>query len=642
MAFRALRAAGLLAGLGLTALAAHQQQQRRQEYQQRTMSFSPFSDRPRHLDLTGDREVVYCHNCANEWYNDEHGLECPRCHGEICEIVRCQLTPPVAHCLLTTLFQITPENDPRDIQPSHPHDHARDHGYDHPDPGEADIGDGNAFLPPGFLPPPNMNRNRADRPPVDPGSDQEVFQRFQETLNMLMGFNSPAGQPGRANRETMFGGPSPFGAPGTTGTTQTRIFRGPGRAAFSITTTFPAAGLQGRDPMQMGHDQNHNHNDDFDMYGSPPSQHTPHRMPALTLVAVRTPTADRRSRIFGNAMGSGNVRSPQVQFGQPPLEGGLHNLLSLFFPGLGGPNAVHGDAVYSQEALDRIITQLMEAHPQSNAAPPATEDAIESLEKKKLDRAMMGESDKAECTICIDEMNIGDEVTVLPCKHWFHGECVVLWLKEHNTCPICRTPIEKREGNGANGDSGGSADNQRRASAGGVAGGARFGGWFGAGSGSSSNPWASRESDSPSGIPVGSHQHRGARSHEERQARLNAIRNLAGPSSYGQPTPDSSRDRRDSWSPTSPPPGSSSARERSPTRPRPDRTNSSSWTSQRSGRSGHNTGGGSGGGSSNPITWLRDRFSGNGGGSNNNNGSNNNSNNSNNTNANNGTDRRRS
>lgn len=596
------------------------------------MSFSQRPDRgdggPQHLDLTGDREVVYCHRCSNEWYNDEHGLECPRCQSDICEIVRCQQrTPPGAHCLLTTLPQITPDNDPREIQPDtqypNPQDHARDHGYDHPDPDEDDIGDVDNFLPPGFFPPPSMNRDRQNRAPVDPSSQQEVFASLQETLSMLIGFNNPPGQPGRPNRETLFGGQSPFGAPGTTGTTQTRIIGGPGRSTFSITTStiFPGAGAQGGDHMHMGHDQNHNHNDDFDMYGPPPSQRILHRMPEMTLIAVRTSNPDRRSRIFRNAMGSGNVRPPQVQFGQPPIEGGLHNLLSLFLPGFGGPNAVHGDAVFSQEAYDRIITQLMEAHPQSNAAPPATEDAIDKLQKKTLDQEMMGDSGKAECTICIDEINLGDEVTVLPCKHWFHGECVVLWLKEHNTCPICRTPIEKREADGANGDAGGSSDNQRRASGGGPAGGSRFGGWFGGASGSS-NPWA-RESDSSGGSPGGSYQTRGARSPEERQARLNAIRNLAGPSSYGQPAPESPRYRRDSWSPTSPPPGASSARERSPTRTRPDRTNSSSWNSQRSGRSSHNPSGG-GGGSSNPIHWLRDRFSG-GGGGNTNNSNNNNS-----------------
>ncbi|KAK8080731.1 hypothetical protein PG997_008549 [Apiospora hydei] len=116
----------------------------------------------------------------------------------------------------------------------------------------------------------------------------------------------------------------------------------------------------------------------------------------------------------------------------------LHHLFSTVL----NPNAVHGDAVYSQEALDRIITNLMEANPQSNAPPPASEDTIAKLPRKKLDEKMLGPELKGECTICIDDVGMGDEVIVLPCKHWFHDECVVLWLKEHNTCPICRAPVE--------------------------------------------------------------------------------------------------------------------------------------------------------------------------------------------------------
>lgn len=106
-------------------------------------------------------------------------------------------------------------------------------------------------------------------------------------------------------------------------------------------------------------------------------------------------------------------------------------------------NARHGDAVYSQEALDRIISNLMEANPQSNAAPPASENAIAKLERKKVDEELKAkEGGKAECTVCIDEVKVGEEVVVMPCKHWFHEACVTMWLKEHNTCPICRTPIE--------------------------------------------------------------------------------------------------------------------------------------------------------------------------------------------------------
>lgn len=58
---------------------------------------------------------------------------------------------------------------------------------------------------------------------------------------------------------------------------------------------------------------------------------------------------------------------------------------------------------------------------------------------------MMGSDGKAECSVCMDAVNIGDEVTVLPCNHWFHEDCVGAWLKEHDTCPHCRAGIMPKE-----------------------------------------------------------------------------------------------------------------------------------------------------------------------------------------------------
>jgi len=66
----------------------------------------------RHLDASGPREVVYCHQCDNEWYQDESGLSCPRCQSEITEIVRNSGTNGGFHDSLTT-SQITAESDPR-------------------------------------------------------------------------------------------------------------------------------------------------------------------------------------------------------------------------------------------------------------------------------------------------------------------------------------------------------------------------------------------------------------------------------------------------------------------------------------------------------------------------------------------------
>lgn len=102
-----------------------------------------------------------------------------------------------------------------------------------------------------------------------------------------------------------------------------------------------------------------------------------------------------------------------------------------------------GDFVYSQEGLDRIVSQLMEQTASSNAPGPAPQSEIDSLPRKKVDEEMLGAEHKAECSICMDEVNFGEEVTVLPCKHWFHHQCVSAWLGEHDTCPHCRKSISK-------------------------------------------------------------------------------------------------------------------------------------------------------------------------------------------------------
>lgn len=109
-------------------------------------------------------------------------------------------------------------------------------------------------------------------------------------------------------------------------------------------------------------------------------------------------------------------------------------------------NATHGDAVYTQEALDRVISQLMEQHSGSSAPGPAPAAAINALPKKPADKSMMGSDGKAECSVCMDNVEIGDEVTILPCNHWFHGACVGAWLNEHDTCPHCRQGITPKEG----------------------------------------------------------------------------------------------------------------------------------------------------------------------------------------------------
>jgi len=43
-----------------------------------------------------------------------------------------------------------------------------------------------------------------------------------------------------------------------------------------------------------------------------------------------------------------------------------------------------------------------------------------------------------ECPICLNHIGHGDSITILPCSHYFCGNCITEWSKVDNVCPICR------------------------------------------------------------------------------------------------------------------------------------------------------------------------------------------------------------
>uniref|UniRef100_A0A0D9XVN9 RING-type E3 ubiquitin transferase n=1 Tax=Leersia perrieri TaxID=77586 RepID=A0A0D9XVN9_9ORYZ len=46
---------------------------------------------------------------------------------------------------------------------------------------------------------------------------------------------------------------------------------------------------------------------------------------------------------------------------------------------------------------------------------------------------------EAMCPVCLSEFADGEPVRVLPdCLHYFHVDCIGMWLRSNTSCPLCR------------------------------------------------------------------------------------------------------------------------------------------------------------------------------------------------------------
>lgn len=352
-------------------------------------------------------ERVFCYQCENEWDRAHGGLQCPRCESEFVEIL-----PPGGRPDVDDPPEVTPEpsrypehdNPMRSLREHYPwrHDPRTDpnRGWeDHPDPDEPDIR--------------TIHFNTGGG-----GNGSFTFSRTYTTGfgNQRGAFNGQAGNPTTDTIMRDFEG------------MVNNILGGHGRMrAGNFGGTHGMININGR-TTTFGSGTQH---DDFPGFMGP----SPY---VIQVDAFAHDTNDlSRFSMFPEPMTGGNARARGMG---GPGAGGPMNLFDLIPMLLNPANAQHGDAVFSQEALDRIMSQLMEQNA-NNGPPPAPQELINQLPKKKVDEEMLGNDHMAECSICMDNVEVGTEVTILPCQHWFHFECIESWLKEHDTCPHCRKPI---------------------------------------------------------------------------------------------------------------------------------------------------------------------------------------------------------
>lgn len=88
--------------------------------------------------------------------------------------------------------------------------------------------------------------------------------------------------------------------------------------------------------------------------------------------------------------------------------------------------------------LDLLLQHLAENDPNRYGTPPAQKEAVEAMPTVKVDEIV-------QCSVCLDDLEIGTEAKEMPCKHKFHSGCILPWLELHSSCPVCRYQLPSDE-----------------------------------------------------------------------------------------------------------------------------------------------------------------------------------------------------
>ncbi|CAL1387369.1 unnamed protein product [Linum trigynum] len=99
----------------------------------------------------------------------------------------------------------------------------------------------------------------------------------------------------------------------------------------------------------------------------------------------------------------------------------------------------------SEEEIDALpVHNYKISCPQSSVPPVQQASSSISTEPKKHQETSHGigtlkaSEDELTCSVCLEQVDVGEVLRTLPCLHQFHAICIDPWLRQQGTCPVCK------------------------------------------------------------------------------------------------------------------------------------------------------------------------------------------------------------
>jgi len=103
-------------------------------------------------------------------------------------------------------------------------------------------------------------------------------------------------------------------------------------------------------------------------------------------------------------------------------------------------NINNQESTLKKSFLHRRVKNIISLTQQDNFYTSESDENNNSL-NSNINK--MNSSEIYQCSICLEKYFHNVYICTLPCLHHFHRKCLFDWLNnsEHNTCPLCRSPV---------------------------------------------------------------------------------------------------------------------------------------------------------------------------------------------------------